>query len=87
MAARRIEVRALISELRRLATSPDPLDRFRTLWITVLLHERLGDCTDREIGDLMVIVKKRLGIVEPEFAICYHAMVRLLRSVEERLRK
>jgi hypothetical protein len=87
MAARRIEVRALIGELRSLTTSPDPLERFRTLWITVLLHERLGDCTDREIGDLLVIVKKRFGIFEPEYAICHHAMSRLLRSIEERLRK
>jgi hypothetical protein len=80
MAARRLQVRALIGELHRLANSPDPLERFRTLWIAVLLHERLVHCTDREIGDLMVIVKKRFGIFEPEFAICHHAIERLLGS-------
>jgi hypothetical protein len=89
MAARRIALLALIDEMRRIANSPDPLERFRTLWIGVLLNDRLLLCTDREIGDLLVIVKKRFGIFEPEFAICHHAIGRLCsrRGLEPVMRR
>jgi len=69
---------ALIEEQRRLLTSPNPWERFRTLWTAALLDKHLTQCTDPQIGELMVIVQERFGIVEAEFAICYHARRRLL---------
>ena len=71
-------VRILIERQRRLMRSSDPVERFHTLWIVALLDEHLTQCTDREIGDLMVIVQDRFHIFEPEFAICHHATRRLL---------
>jgi hypothetical protein len=73
-------VRALIQRQRELANSPHPTERFRTLWIAALLDERLARCTDREIGELMVIVQERFGVFEVEMALCHHARLRLLRS-------
>lgn len=78
-------VRALIERQRELTTSPDPKERFRTLWIAALLDKRLARCSDREIGDLMFIVQERFGIFEPEFAVCHQARRRLLLgSAKER---
>jgi hypothetical protein len=45
-----------------------------------MLDESLSHCTNHEIGDLMLIVQERFCIFQPEFAICYHARGRLLRS-------
>ena len=71
-------VRSLIRRQRRLMHSSDSVERFHTLWIAALLDEHLTQCTDRQIGDLMVIVQDRFHIFEPEFGICYHARKRLL---------
>jgi len=50
-----------------------------------VLDDRLAGCTDHEIGELMDVVLERFGIFEPEFAICYHAIRRLICSVAEDL--
>ena len=71
-------VRVLIRRQRRLMHSSDPLERFHTLWIAALLDEHLTQCTDREIGELLILVQERFHIFEPEFAICHHAKRRLL---------
>ncbi len=53
-----------------------------------MLDKHLSQCTDREIGQLMVVVKGRFHIFEPEFAICHHARRRLtLKSVKENLNR
>ena len=71
-------IRVLIKRQRRLMHSSDLRERFTTLWITTLLDEHLTQCTDHEIGELMVIVQDRFHVFEPEYAICYHAQRRLL---------
>jgi len=58
--------------------SSDPVERFHTLWIAALLDEYLTQCTDRQIGELLIFVQERFRIFEPEFAICHHAKKRLL---------
>jgi hypothetical protein len=73
-------IRALIDRQRRLERSTNLSTRFRTLWIAALLDKTLKQCTDHEIGQLMLIVQDRFGLFEPEFALCYHAGRRLLRS-------
>jgi hypothetical protein len=79
-------IRALIAEQRGLAGSTNLSQRFRTLWIAALLDKRLKQCTDHEVGELMVIVQGRFGLFEPEFGICHHARRRLLLgSAKERL--
>ena len=78
-------VRALIERQRRLVRSDNPAERSRTLWIAAVLDDRLAGCTDHEIGELMDVVLERFGIFEPEFAICYHAIRRLICSVAEDL--
>jgi hypothetical protein len=69
---------ALIERQRRLVDSTDPARRFQTLWIASLLDNRLRQCTDRGIGELLAIAQIRFNIFEPEFALCYHAKRRLL---------
>jgi hypothetical protein len=69
---------ALIDKQRHLANSPDFSVRFRTLWTAALLDKHLNQCTDSEIGKLLVIVQNNVHILEPEFAIVYHAQRRLL---------
>jgi hypothetical protein len=78
-------VRTLIREQRRLANSPHLAMRFRTLWVAAQLDRQLTQCTDRELGELMVIVQERFHIFEPEFALCHHArkMLLLLRTIKE----
>jgi hypothetical protein len=79
-------IRALIQEQRMLVTSTNVWERFGVLWIAALLDKRLKQCTDHEVGELMVIVQGRFGLFEPEFAVCYHARQRLLLgSAKERL--
>jgi hypothetical protein len=81
-------IRALIEKQRRPAMSPDPAERFRTLWIAARLKKLLAQCTDREIGKLLIVVQDRFHIFEPEFAICYYAQRRLLlRSTKENLNR
>ena len=70
---------ALIYKQRNLANSLDFSVRFRTLWTAALLNKHLNQCTDREIGKLLVIVQDQFHILEPEIAILYHAQRRLLR--------
>jgi len=71
-------IRVLIKRQRRLMHSSDLRERFTTLWIAALLDEHLTQCTNHEIGELMVIVQDRFHIFEPEFGICHHATRRLL---------
>jgi hypothetical protein len=79
-------IHALIERQRRLASSTNLSQRFRTLWIAALLDKRLKQCADHEVGELMVIVQGRFGLFEPELAICHHARRRLLLgSAKERL--
>jgi len=79
-------VRILIERQRRLMRSSDPVERFHTLWIAALLDEYLTQCTDRQIGELLILVQEQFHICEPEFAICHHAKRRLLvPSMKENL--
>jgi hypothetical protein len=73
-------LRELFRYQRRLAASQDLLKRLSTLWIGLLLRERLARCSDREVGDLLSMVQDGLGIFSPDFAVCEHAKQRLLRS-------
>ena len=66
-------ISALIHDQRRLAASPNLAVRFRTLWTAALLDNRLKQCTDHEVGKLLILVQQRFHIFEPEFAICEHA--------------
>ena len=75
-----VTIRGLIERQRQFASSADPVERFRTIWLTALLDQRLSECPDRQIGRLMDLVQERLGILEPEFSISEHAKRRLLRS-------
>jgi hypothetical protein len=68
----------LIQEQRRVVSSTIPAERFRALWLTAMLDKRLTQCTNHEIGDLMLVVQDRFWIFDAEFAICYHARKRLL---------
>jgi len=43
----------LIEKQRRLAESPDPLQRAHTLWVAAELDKRLSRCTDWEIAELL----------------------------------
>jgi hypothetical protein len=67
-------------EQRRFANSTHLAMRFRTLWAAALLDKDLKQCTDHEVGELMVIVQKRFGLLESEFAVCHHARRRLLHT-------
>ena len=73
-------IRALIQKQRKLADSPDPLERAGTLWVTVELDRRLSRCTDLEIANIMTVAQERLPLFEAEFAVCEHARRRLMRS-------
>jgi len=48
---------------------------------------KLARCADHEIGELLTLVQERFHIFEPEFAICHHAIRRLLRPVGRDLQK
>ena len=81
-------VRALIQRQRDLAHSTRSHTRLRILWVAALLDKHLKQCTDHEVGELMVTVQGRFGLFEPEFAICHHARHRLmLRNAKEQLTK
>ena len=80
-------VRALIEKQRRLVNSDNPAERLRILWIAAMLDRRLAHCTDRQLGELMILVQERFGIFEPEMAVCHHARRRLLRSIREHIKK
>jgi hypothetical protein len=73
-------IRALIELQHRLVRSTSPSERARTLWLAAALQRLLSRQSDREIGKLMDMVRDRFGIFDPEFAICFHAMDRLLQS-------
>lgn len=75
-----LAVRTLIREQRRLANSIKISERLRILWVAARLDQQLARCSDREIGELMVVVQERFGIFEVEMALCHHARKRLLRS-------
>jgi hypothetical protein len=79
-----LAVRTLIREQHRLANSIRISERFRILWVAAMLDEGLARCTDREIGELILIVQDRFHLFEPEFALCHHARRRLLlRTIKE----
>jgi hypothetical protein len=81
-------ISALISKQRKLVSSTHLWERFGVLWTAALLDEQLSQCSDLEIGDLMLSVQERFGIFEPEFALCHHARCRLmLRNAKEQLTK
>ena len=76
---------ALIDKQQHLANSTDFSMRFRTLWTAALLDKRLKQCTDSEIGKLLVIVQNNFHILEPEFAIIHHAQSRLLLRPQRKI--
>jgi hypothetical protein len=79
-------IRALIEDQRRLARSTNPSERASILWLAAALQRLLSRQSDHEIGNLLEIVRERFGIFDPEFAICFHAMHRLLRSEDRGIR-
>jgi len=72
-------VRELFERQRKLDESHDPIERFKVLWIMAELGERLEQCSDHEIGDLLDLVLDGLCIFSPEFLVCEHAKRRLLQ--------
>ena len=76
-------VRELFEYQRKLATSHDPAERFRTLWIGTLLGELLEQCSNGQIGDLLSMVQDSLGIFGPEFAVVEHSKRRLHQTPYE----
>jgi hypothetical protein len=72
-------LKELFEHQRKLASSSDPLERFKVLWIMAELGERLEQCSDEEIGDLLDLVQEGLCIFSPEFAVVEHAKRRLLQ--------
>jgi hypothetical protein len=72
----------LIEIQRMLARSKDPFERVvGALFVAVILDMRLGQLTDRQIGQLMFdYFGHDLGILLPETTICDHATRRLFRS-------
>lgn len=70
-------ISALIQEQRRFAAAPNLAVRFQTLWIAAMLNNRLKQCTNHEVGELLIHVQDRFQIFDAEFAICEHARRRL----------
>ncbi len=70
----------LFEFLRKLAKSPDVSERLRILWIAAGFSERLEQCADAQIGDLLFKVQEPMGLFTPEFGVCEHAKRRLQRS-------
>ena len=73
-------VRELFEYQQKLAKSDDLVERLSILWIAVLLGERLEQCSDHEIGELLSLVQNGLGIFSAEFAVCEYAKRRLQRQ-------
>jgi hypothetical protein len=74
-----LSVRELFRYQRRLATSHDPAERLRILWVGALLGELLEQCSNAQISDLLSMVQDGLGLFSPDFAVCEHAKRRLQR--------
>jgi hypothetical protein len=72
-------LREMFDQQKRLATSHDPAERFRTLWVGAMLNELLEQSLDGQIGNLLCAVQDVLGLFSPEFAVCEHAKRRLQR--------
>jgi hypothetical protein len=75
-----LSVEELFEYLRKLAKSHDIAERIRTLWIAAQFGERLERCSDGQIGDLLSMVQERMGLFDPEFAVCEESKRRLQRS-------
>jgi hypothetical protein len=72
-------VRELFECQQKLAESRDLVERLSILWIAALLGERLEQCSDHEIAELLPLVQHGLGIFSAEFAVCEFAKRRLQR--------
>jgi hypothetical protein len=70
----------LFDYLRKLAKSDDIVERLRTLWIAEEFGERLEQCSDEQIGDLLTMVQERMGLFTADYGVCEHAKRRLQRS-------
>ena len=70
----------LFETMRKLAGSPDLLERLKTLWVGAQLSERLEWCSDAQIGDLLSKVQERMSLFSPEYSVCEYAKRRLQRS-------
>jgi hypothetical protein len=75
-----LSVEELFEHLRELAKSHDIVERLRTLWVAAAFGERLEQCANAQIGDLLFKVQERMGLFTPEFGVCEHAKRRLQRS-------
>ena len=78
---------ALIAKQRRIAVSTNLAERLPSLWIATALNNRLTRCSDREVGELLILVQDQFHILEPEFAVCEHARRRLMLPTREDLQK
>jgi hypothetical protein len=75
-----LSAKELFEHMKKLARSPILLERLKTLWVGAELGERLEKCSDHEVGELVAMTQKSMGIFSPEFAVCEHARRRLFRS-------
>src|ERR1700688_2432844 len=75
-----LSVEEMFEHLRRLAKSHDIVERFRTLWVLALFGERLEQCPDAQIADLLTMVQEHMELFTAEFAVCETARRRLQRS-------
>jgi hypothetical protein len=70
----------LFDYMQELAKSRDIVERLRILWIAAAFSERLEQCADVQIGDLLIKVQERMSLFSPEYSVCEHAKRRLQRS-------
>jgi hypothetical protein len=75
-----LSVAELFEYLRKLAESHNIVERLRTLWYAAAFGERLEQCSDGQIGDLLSVVQERMSLFSPEYSVCEHAKRRLQSS-------
>ena len=59
----------------------------QTICVVTTLEDCLVQCSDLEIGNLLVLVQEGLCIFDPKMVLCEHAERRLLRSAGIGLRE
>ena len=75
-----LSVEELFRYLRGIAKSHDIAERLRILWIAAAFGERLEQCSDGQIGDLLSMVQERMSLFSPDYSVCEHAKRRLQSS-------
>jgi hypothetical protein len=78
-----LSVEELFEHLRKLAKSRDIVERLRALWVAAAFGERLEQCSDGQIADLLSVVQEHMGLFSAEFAVTEMARRRLQRSTSK----